>query len=103
MNMANGNITRRDLLMGSAAAGGLAMLGSPAISFAQTAGSASSVGASQLDELAGLIRGDLITAEHDIYDELRKVWNAMIDKHPAAIARCTGAADVMDIVTYARD
>jgi len=103
MNNANGNITRRELLAGSAAAGGLAMLGSPAISFAQAAGSASSAGASQLDELAGLIRGDLITPEHGGYDEARKVWNAMIDKHPAAIARCTGAADVMDIVRYARD
>ncbi len=103
MNGSIRSITRRDLLVGSAAAGGLAMFGSPAISFAQAPGSTSSAGASRLDDLAGLIRGDLITPGQDRYDEARKVWNAMIDKHPAAIARCTGAADVMEVVKYARD
>lgn len=103
MKKASGSISRRDLLVGSAAVGGLALLGSPKISFAQTAGGSSAAVASELDDLAGLLRGDLILPGHDAYDESRKVWNGMIDKHPAAIARCTGAADVMDVVNYARD
>ncbi|HUD96321.1 MAG TPA: FAD-binding oxidoreductase, partial [Woeseiaceae bacterium] len=36
-------------------------------------------------------------------DAMRRVWNGMIDRRPAAIARCTGAADVMAVVKYAQD
>lgn len=103
MITANGNMTRRAMLVRSAAAGGLMMLGSPAISFARAATSTGGVGASQLDELGKLLRGELITPAHPGYDEARKLWNGMIDKRPAAIARCTGAADVIDVVNYARD
>ena len=103
MDKSNGNISRRELLMGSAAAGGLAALGSPIISFAQAAAGGSGAGASPLDDLGKLLGGDLITPEHDGYDDARKVWNAMIDKRPAAIARCSGVADVIDVVNYARD
>lgn len=101
MNRPDGNITRRELLMGSAAAGGLAMLGAPAISFAKQAASSSAV--NPLESLAGTLRGSLITPDHERYDESRKVWNAMIDKRPAAVARCTGAADVVNVIRYARD
>jgi FAD/FMN-containing dehydrogenase len=101
MNSVIGNITRRELLVGSAAAGGLAALGAPAISLAQVAVSTESVSA--LDELAGLLRGELIRPESAAYNEARKVWNGMIDKYPLAIARCSGAADVMDVVKFARD
>jgi len=103
MKKTSGSISRRDLLVGSAAVGGFALLGSPKISFAQTAGGLSAAAASGFDDLAGILRGELILPGHDAYDESRKVWNGMIDKHPAAIARCTGAADVMDVVKYARD
>jgi hypothetical protein len=37
------------------------------------------------------------------YDQARRVFNAMIDRRPAAIARCTGAADVIACVRFARD
>ena len=36
------------------------------------------------------------------YDETRKVWNAMIDRRPGLIARCTGTADVVQAVRFAR-
>ena len=39
-------------------------------------------------ELAGALRGDLIRPGDPGYDQARAVYNAMIDKHPAAIARC---------------
>ena len=90
-------------MVGSAAAGGLALLGTPEVSFAQAATGVGATAASGFDDLAGLIRGDVIHPEHDAYDDARKVWNGMIDKRPAVIARCSGAADVMDVVKYARD
>ena len=55
------------------------------------------------DELKGNLRGELITADNTDYDEVRKVYNAMIDRTPAAIARCVDAGDVIQCVNYARD
>ncbi len=60
-----------------------------------------------LDEhlIAGLrqsFRGPLVTPDDPAYDDARKVWNGMIDKHPALIAQCTGAADVIAAVDFAR-
>src|SRR3954453_4319876 len=37
------------------------------------------------------------------YDELREIWNAMHDKHPALIARCESVQDVADAIRRARD
>jgi FAD/FMN-containing dehydrogenase len=47
--------------------------------------------------------GELIGAEDAGYDEARKVYNAMIEKHPALIARCSGPDDVAKVVAFARD
>ncbi|MDT7651768.1 MAG: hypothetical protein QOI36_3174 [Pseudonocardiales bacterium] len=55
------------------------------------------------DELAAALRGDLITAVDPGYDEARSVYNAMIDKRPAAMARCRDVADVMTCVRFGRD
>jgi FAD/FMN-containing dehydrogenase len=54
-------------------------------------------------DLATALRGDLITPEDAGYDEARAVYNAMIDKHPAAIARCRDTADVITSVRFARE
>lgn len=51
---------------------------------------------------AGL-RGSLVQPGDADYDETRKVYNAMIDKKPAAIARCADVADVMGAVNFARE
>ena len=56
-----------------------------------------------IEELQSTFRGRLIQPEHPDYDEARKVWNGYIDKHPALIAECTGAADVIDAVNFARN
>lgn len=54
-------------------------------------------------ELRRSLRGDVVRPGDVNYDEVRRVWNGMIDKHPALIARCCGAADVMAAVNFARD
>src|SRR5262247_2482216 len=55
------------------------------------------------EELAAAVRGDLITPGDPGYDQARAVYNAMIDKRPAAIARCRDAADVITCVRFARE
>ena len=47
-------------------------------------------------------RGACLTADDKGYDEARLVWNKCIDKRPALIARCTGVADVIEAVRFAR-
>src|SRR3989304_9454426 len=49
------------------------------------------------------LRGELIRPGDGGYDDARKVWNGMIDKRPAIIARCTGSVDVINGVNFARD
>ena len=56
-----------------------------------------------LTELARNFQGDLIPPDHPTYEEHRRVWNASIDRHPALIARCTGVADVLAAVRFARE
>ena len=53
-------------------------------------------------ELAGALRGPVIVAGGAGYDEARAVYNGMIDRHPAAIARCADTADVIACVQFAR-
>jgi FAD/FMN-containing dehydrogenase len=48
------------------------------------------------------LRGELLRPSDDGYDSARAIWNGMIDKRPALIARATGVADVIDAVKFAR-
>ena len=48
-------------------------------------------------------RGDVLTAGDAGYDDARSIWNALIDRKPAVIVQCTGAADVVDAVNFARE
>ena len=56
-----------------------------------------------LKELQAALRGVLLLPGNDAYDQTRQVWNGMIDKRPGLIVRCTGAADVIEAVNFARD
>jgi FAD/FMN-containing dehydrogenase len=49
------------------------------------------------------LRGQVIARGDDGYDAARAVYNAMIDKHPALIARCVDAGDVVAAVRYGRE
>jgi FAD/FMN-containing dehydrogenase len=56
-----------------------------------------------IQEFKTSLSGQLILPEHPSYNEVRKVWNAMIDKRPALIARCAGTADVIKSVKFASE
>jgi FAD/FMN-containing dehydrogenase len=49
------------------------------------------------------LRGTVALAGEDGYDAARTIWNAMIDRRPALVARCLDAADVVHAVKLARD
>src|SRR5262249_37866284 len=56
-----------------------------------------------ISEFGARLRGDLIQPHDASYEEARKVYNAMIDKRPAFIARCVDVADVMTAVNFGRE
>ncbi len=49
------------------------------------------------------LAGELIRPGDSGYDEARSVWNGMIDRNPALIARCAGVSDVRECVAFARE
>jgi FAD/FMN-containing dehydrogenase len=55
------------------------------------------------DSLSSALRGPVIQPGDDGYEAARAVYNAMIDRRPAAIAECADVADVMTAVRFARD
>lgn len=56
-----------------------------------------------IDEFVAGFQGAVILSGDDEYNETRKIWNGMIDKYPALIAQCTGPADVIHAVNFARN
>jgi FAD/FMN-containing dehydrogenase len=55
-----------------------------------------------VEELERGFSGDVLVPGRDGYDDARKIWNAMIDKRPAVIARCASVSDVVRAVRFAR-
>src|SRR5437879_2082910 len=67
-----------------------------------TEGADAILGEAAVQGFADSLRGSLLRPGDGGYDEARKVWNGMIDRRPALIARCAGAADVIAAVRFAR-
>jgi FAD/FMN-containing dehydrogenase len=61
-----------------------------------------SLSAAELKEFRASLRGQLLLAQDEGYDQARRLWNGAFDHHPALIARCAGAADVVQAVNFAR-
>lgn len=56
-----------------------------------------------IKEFRESLRGGLIEPSDEEYNDARKVYNAMISKHPRMIARCMDVADVIRSVNFARE
>jgi FAD/FMN-containing dehydrogenase len=56
-----------------------------------------------VEALRSAFRGEIVDPGHAAYDATRVVWNGMIDRKPALIARCRNAADVSAAIGFARD
>lgn len=59
--------------------------------------------AAPIEDLRPRLGGPLLVPGDAGHDDARSVWNAMIDRRPAGIARCLGVADVLAGVKFARD
>jgi hypothetical protein len=68
-----------------------------------SSGGETTLEAAAIAELRDSLRGALLLAGDEGYDHSRAVWNGMIDKRPALIARCEGASDVSQAITFARE
>jgi FAD/FMN-containing dehydrogenase len=56
-----------------------------------------------IEQLRERIRGPVITAQDEGYEDARKVYNAMIDRRPRVVVRAANAGDVMAAVDFARE
>ena len=65
-------------------------------------GSPQSVDSTAIQELQQHLRGQLLLPGDEKYENARRIWNGAHDKRPGLIVQCTGAADVIDSVNFAR-
>src|SRR5512136_2710834 len=61
------------------------------------------LGQEVVDGLRKRLKGPVLVPGEGGYEESRSVWNAMIDRKPALVARCFGTADVAACVQFARE
>jgi FAD/FMN-containing dehydrogenase len=73
------------------------------LEMANTTGGKTAVPTETLEGLGSNLRGSIIRADDENYDDARRLWNGMFDKRPSVIVRCEGVADVLDAVRYARN
>lgn len=101
---------RREFLRNSVALVTAAALASPRFAFAagstdipavSRTGGTLVLKAADVDAFRAQQRGAVLTRASDGYDAVRRVWNGAFDRHPAVIARCTSAADVIGAVNFA--
>ena len=72
------------------------------ISAATLEGSHTNLNDADVATLRSSVRGGVVVAGDAHYDEARRVWNGNVDRRPALIVRCMGAADVQQAVNFAR-
>jgi len=55
------------------------------------------------ENLNSRVKGEVVLPSDSNYDEVRKIWNAMIDRRPALIVRCAKPDDVPHAISFARE
>jgi FAD/FMN-containing dehydrogenase len=69
---------------------------------AGTTGKAVTLTAADIKDFRAGLRGKLLLAQDDGYDQARRIWNGVFDRNPALIARCAETADVVQALRFAR-
>jgi len=80
-----------------------AQLGSKDLRAVKLSGAETTIERAAIHDFRAGLKGTLLAPGDEEYDAARRVWNGLIDKHPALIARCTDTADVVRAVTFARE
>ncbi len=57
----------------------------------------------KIETLKNNVKGQIVLPDDPNYNEVRKIWNAMIDRRPAVIVQCAEADDVPHAISYARE
>ena len=57
----------------------------------------------KIKTLKDKVKGQIVLPDDANYNEVREIWNAMIDRRPAAIVQCADAHDVSQAIKYARE
>ena len=73
------------------------------VKFATLSGDYDAISEAAVKDFRASLHGESLLPGDDGYDRVRRVWNAMVDKRPALIARCSGTADVINSVNFARE
>jgi FAD/FMN-containing dehydrogenase len=60
------------------------------------------IGGGDISRLRSSLNGRVMLPGEDGYDSARALWNAMVDRRPAAVVRCTSSADVATAINFAR-
>ena len=73
------------------------------LNFATLSGDYAFISEAAVEDFRSSLHGVTLRTGDEGYDSARRIWNAMIDKRPALIARCSGTADVINSVNFARE
>ena len=73
------------------------------LSIVTLSGDYAAISGAEVEDFRGSLHGESLLPGDAGYDGARQVWNAMVDKRPALIARCSGTADVINSVNFARE
>ena len=71
------------------------------VKFATLSGGYTRIRGAAVENFRSSLHGESLVPGDEGYDRVRRVWNAMVDKRPALVARCTGTADVIRSVNFA--
>jgi len=73
------------------------------IKVANHSGEKASISPDAFERLKSSLRNPILQPGDDGYDKARTIWNAMIDRKPALIVRCSGVSDIRTAVEFARE
>ena len=73
------------------------------LKFATNSGDYTALSGASVEGFRDSLNGESLLPGDEGYDDARRIWNAMVDKRPALIARCSGTADVIKSVNFARE
>jgi FAD/FMN-containing dehydrogenase len=90
--------SRRPNPNGVAEKGGIESMTAPITADART-----TIDPEVLEAFAAQVRGRTFGPGDVDYDDARRIWNGLIDRRPALIVQCTGAADVVDALNFGRE